>query len=303
MAAPALDPRILLTGGRGCLAGVIRDHLGGRGLNLTSLSRAAGAGHGALDELFAADRLEQADTLIHLAWSSVPLSAERNPRREWEQDLPLLSRILERLAASPARERVHFIFFSSGGTVYGNARHGRPCREDDPCDPIGRHGRAKLAAERLIAEAGRQRGLCWTVLRVSNPYGFPVPASRPQGIVPIALQCARAGTPLTVWGDGTARKDFLHHSDFTAALEPVIRRRLTGVFNVCSGESHSINEIIALVEQATGCKIATVREPAPPWDVHDSLLDNAKLCSATGWRPRVTLPEGIRRAAAELVVA
>ena len=299
-ASPSI--RILLTGGRGCLAGVVRRHFAARSLEVTSLSRTAGGGHVALDELFAGRRLEAADTLIHLAWSSVPFSSERDPRTEWEQDLPLLGRILERLAASPARERIHFIFFSSGGTVYGNARNGRASREDDPCAPIGRHGQAKLAAERLIAEAGRRHGLCWTVLRLSNPYGFPVPAARSQGIVPIALKCARAGSPLAVWGDGTARKDFLHHSDFTAALEPVIRRRLTGIYNVCSGESHSINEIIALAEQAAGRKITSAREAAHPWDVHDSLLDNARICAATGWRPQVTLVEGLRRAVADLVV-
>jgi UDP-glucose 4-epimerase len=303
MAAAPSAQRIFLTGGRGCLAGVIRQHFTAKGADLTCFSRKAGDGQVALETLLTGSRLAEAETLIHLAWSTVPFSAEQNPGVEWQQDLPLLTRLLTSIAALPERERPHLVFFSSGGTVYGNARDGRPSREGDPCQPIGRHGAAKLAAEQMIEEFSHQHGGISTILRVSNPYGFPVPASRPQGIVPIALKCAREGTPLTVWGDGTARKDFLHHSDFTAALEKIVQDRPGGVFNVCSGESHSIKEIVAIVERTIGRNVVKLHAPAPAWDVHDSLLDNSKLQAAANWRPTIRLAEGIRRAAIELLPA
>lgn len=298
--AGSKDRRILLTGGRGCLAGVLARHFTTGGAAVKTFSRTGDANHRALDQLLAPGMLEQADTLLHLAWSTVPFNAEQQPDGGREQDLELLAKILGRIAAGPARERLHFIFFSSGGTVYGNARAGQPSRESDPCHPIGRHGQAKLAAEKLVEELGRRHGLTWTILRISNPYGFAVPASRPQGIIPVALKCARAGTPLTLWGDGTARKDFLHHTDFSAALEKIIRLRPTGIFNLSSGRSHTLRELLALIEQATGRRIPTQHVPAHPWDVHDSLLDNTKLRTAIGWQPAVSLADGIRRAAEEL---
>jgi UDP-glucose 4-epimerase len=292
MAAAPTAQRIFLTGGRGCLAGVIRRHFAARGLLATTFSRREGDGHLALDTLLA-DPLPVDSTLLHLAWSTVPFTSEHNP--DLEHDEILLRRLLERFAALP---QSHFVFFSSGGTVYGDAQDGRPHRETDVCTPIGRHGRAKHAAEALVEEYGRKHGFAWTILRVSNPYGFPVSASRPQGIVPVALKCAREGLPLTIWGDGTARKDFLHHSDYSAAVELIVRRRLTGIFNVCHGQSHTIREVIDLVEQAVERKIAVLPTVAPAWDVHDSLLDNTKLCTASGWRATVSLVEGIRLAAA-----
>jgi UDP-glucose 4-epimerase len=280
-----------MTGGRGSLAGVLRRHFAARGLPAATYSRREGDGHLALEALLVGT-LPADSTLLHLAWSTVPFTSEHNP--DLEQDEGLLRRLLERFAARP---RSHFIFFSSGGTVYGNAQAGRPHRETDICAPIGRHGRAKLAAEKLVEEYGRKHGFAWTILRVANPYGFPVPAPRPQGIVPVALKCAREGLPLTIWGDGTAQKDFLHHSDYSAAIELIVRRRLTGIFNVCHGHSHTIREVIDLVEQAVNRKIAVLPTAAPAWDVHDSLLDNTKLYTASGWRATVSLAEGIRRAA------
>jgi len=127
-----------------------------------------------------------------------------------------------------------------------------------------------------------------------------VPAHKPQGVIPFIIKHGREGTPLSVWGDGSARKDFLHHTDFTAALEQTVRLRLPGIFNVSCGQSHSVNAVIALAEQTLGRKIKTQHAPAHPWDVHDSLLDNAKFCTATSWRPTVSLAEGIQRAVAEL---
>jgi UDP-glucose 4-epimerase len=101
-----------------------------------------------------------------------------------------------------------------------------------------------------------------------------------------------------LWGDGTAQKDFLHYTDFLSALELVVTRRLTGTFNLSAGESHSVREVIELVEKHTGRRVALQSQPGRAWDVHDSRLDHTRFVSATGWRPQVNLDEGIRRATA-----
>lgn len=292
-----LSKRIVITGGRSRLAAVIRKQLASQAAQLVTLSRSEGDSHLSLDDLFVNNLVDNADTLLHLAWSTVPISSERHVGLEWKQDIPLLLKILETITASPNRDRLHFVFFSSGGAVYGNAREGQPSRETDVCDPIGWYGQAKLAAEKLIQEYGRRYGLCYTILRISNPYGFAVPAHKPQGIIPFIIKSAREGTPLTVWGDGSARKDFLHYTDFVSALDAIIRNRLPGIFNVCSGQSHSVQEVISLVESIVGRRVQIQSTPAHPWDVHDSLLDNSKLTSLTSWRPAVELAAGLRQAA------
>ncbi len=290
---------LLITGGRGVLAGAIARRFRAQGAAVETYSRRGGDGHRELGELFTdGSALRRGGTLLHLAWSTLPFSAEQPGSDGGEADLQLLDRLLDAVGQAPEDRRPHFVFFSSGGTVYGNAVDGRPCRESDPCRPIGRHGRAKAAAERRIAER-RSAGLAAAVLRISNPYGYPVPSGRPQGIIPIALDCARRGHPLTLWGDGTARKDFLHFEDFATALAAALAHRLEGTYNVSYGESHTLLELLTAIERATGTRVEARSAPAHPWDVHDSVLDNTLFRTATGWRPRIGIDEGIRRVASE----
>lgn len=294
---PQAAQRIFITGGRGRLASLLAGHFRGGAFETTLFSRAPGEGFRPLEDLLRGDALGGAACVVHLAWSTLPAVAERDPGAARREDLPLLESLLARLGALEPPRRPLFVFFSSGGAVYGNAP-GRPSREDDPCRPIGEYGRAKLAAERLINEHAGRLGASVCILRVSNPYGYAVPPERQQGLIPHAIRCARTGQPLALWGDGSARKDFLHCSDLLAALERVFTLRLAGTYNLGAGESHRVSDVLGLVEQAAGRRIALARAPAPAWDVHDSLLDCGKFRGAAGWRPRIPLAEGIRRAVA-----
>jgi len=289
--------RVFVTGGRGRLASLVADHFRAPAHAITLFSRSAAPGFQPLERLLDPAALAGTDAIFHLAWSTLPATSEQFPGREAQHDLPFLGKLLSSLAATPHGRRVHFVFFSTGGAVYGDAP-GRPNREDDLCRPIGAYGRAKLVAEQLIAERAQHDGLRCAILRISNPYGYPVPSDRVQGLIPHALRCSVTGQPLALWGDGSARKDFLYYTDFLAALEHVLAHGLTGTYNLCAGESHSVREVIGLVEKEVGRPIALVPQDAPRWDVHDSRLDNAKFTAATGWRPQVSLAEGIRRAAA-----
>lgn len=285
--------RILITGGRARLAACIRPHLEKAGRKVTMLSRKACDEYLPLDAFFATPLPDQTDVLLHLAWSTLPATSEQNVGTEWQHDLPLLFRVLRRIVESPRRERLHFIFFSSGGAVYGPCDSG-PANESMPCHPIGWYARAKLAAEEIIRAFGEQHQLRYTILRVSNPYGYSVPFQRAQGIIPHAIDCARSGKILGLWGDGSAKKDFLHYTDFNRALQLVIDRGLTGTYNLSYGSSHTLREMIELVEDISGRSIAIEHGPARPWDVHSSMIDNQKLREATGWSPQISLEQGLR---------
>lgn len=299
MIGPPLPGRIAITGATGCLATLLRPRFCSNGVTVDTFSRTSGV-HRPLESLFAPGTLESYEVLLHLAWSTVPFTAEQRSNGGADEDLELLGRLLDRLESARAIRPTHLVFFSSGGTVYGNAQDQRPHAESDPCRPIGRHGAVKLAAERAIESRCERAGLGYTILRISNPYGFPVPAERSQGIVPVALRAAAEGRPLSIWGDGTARKDFLHSVDLTDALDAILRTRPQGVYNLSYGSSHSIREVISLVESVVGRTLALNHKPAPEWDVHDSLLDNRKLAGAIGWTPSIDLPEGIAMTARSL---
>ncbi len=294
---PSPTQTISVTGGRGRLASLVSDYFRAPTYNVKLYSRTKGPGFTSLDSLLDPDILAKAGTIFHLAWSSLPATSEQHPGIEEKYDLPFLDRLLTTLTANADTKRVRLVFFSTGGAVYGNAPD-RDNREDDPCRPVGAYGRFKLAAEQMINARAVRDGLSCTVLRISNPYGYPVPPSRAQGLIPHALRCSVSNQPLSIWGGGSARKDFLYYTDFLSALELVLAGDLSGTYNLCAGQSHRISEVIKLVENEAGHPITLVHAPAPAWDVHDSRLTNDKFCQVTGWQPQVDLAEGIRRAAA-----
>jgi UDP-glucose 4-epimerase len=286
--APTLT--VLLTGARGRLGSLLINALSRPNLNVEAFSRTPHEHIHALQDLFTPGLWEHADTLVHTAWSSVPLISERDVGMEWRQDLPLLSQILKTLAnrSKPA----HFIFFSSGGTVYGNATE-RPSHEDDILRPKGWHGFAKTQAEAFIQWFCPRHGIDYTILRISNPYGFPSAATRPQGIIPILIKTAIDGGIFRLWGDGQAQKDYLHISDFSEALRLVITGRVTGIYNLCYGTSYSVLEIIQRVETLLGRPLSIDYCTAYEWDVTQSHINNRRLCSAIAWTPATTLDAGL----------
>lgn len=297
MLSPHRPKRLLITGGRGRLAPLLADHFGAPYFSTSLYSRKSSQGLAPLHALLNPQHFAAGDSILHLAWSTLPATSEMSPGSEESNDLPWLERLLAAMVSIPADSRPHLIFFSSGGAVYGNAPD-RANRESDECRPLGNYGRAKLAAERLIIEATDSSGLDAAILRISNPYGYPVPRARRQGIIPHAIRSAVEQCPLSLWGNGEARKDFIYYTDFLNALRHIVEQRLSGIFNVCSGQSHRISEIIALVEKHTHRPITVQSTIAPPWDVQDSRLDPSKLVMSTGWSPQVELEEGIRRSVA-----
>lgn len=287
-------PLMLVTGGRGRLSSAIYDfHTEHQNL-IQLFSRTAGSIYQSIEDLMKPGLWEQAGFLLHAAWSTVPLVSERTPGSEWENDLPLLARMLRHFGERAGDRPIHFIFFSSAGTVYGDAPDNWLSKEDDPLRPKGWYGLAKVQAEILVREACAHYNMPCTILRISNPYGMNSSKYYPQGIIPILVNCAINGTVFRLWGNGHAEKDYIHVSDFNNALDLVMSKRITGTFNLCYGNSYSVKSVVAKIEQISGRKIELVHEPGYNWDVVESRLDNSAFRAESDWQPRISLEEGLR---------
>ena len=282
---------VIVTGSRGRLASHLAVSLEAAGIEVARVSRRPGEGHISYEELMASGLINEASALIHCAWSSLPVTAEKNPGSLQSEDLPLLGRLFEAASRRPDPEALQFIFLSSGGAVYGECE--RPATETDPLAPVGWYGRGKVAAEEMLAAQRPDISPTLCIIRPSNPYGFRHAPDKPQGIVGAALEAARSGKPLQLLGGGASLKDFLHIADFESAVLDCLRLCLAGTYNVCRGNSVRVLDLIRLLEDATGCEVPRVDVPAAPWDVHCSMLSHGKFTAATGWKPTRGLREGL----------
>ena len=242
------------------------------------------------DPALLARALPLCSTVIHLASATTPGSSANHPSHEVDNLAPSL-RMLEALQAYP---ETHLIYFSSGGTLYGNPQR-LPVNEDDPTAPLSYHGAAKLAMEAML-HTFRARGHAVTILRPANAYGPGQSLKSGFGLIRTMLEHVRCGTPLAIWGDGENVRDFIYIDDISEACARLLA--LPGdnaAYNLGSGDGYSINQVRHIVEQVTGIELKATHHPARGVDVKSVVLDTNRLETRLLWKPETSLNEGINK--------
>ena len=183
------------------------------------------------------------------------------------------------------------VFSSTGGAIYGECE--RPAREDDPLEPLSPYGTAKLAAESYVSMWNRLHGGQHTVLRYANVYGPRQVAGLEGAVVAIFFEQFREGEPATIFGDGKQTRDFVHVLDIVAATLAALDTE--GLFNVGSGMETTIVELHDLCRRASGTEGEPVFAPERLGEIRRSVLDATRGAEGLGWRPKLSLEEGLRQ--------
>ncbi|WP_426124437.1 NAD-dependent epimerase/dehydratase family protein [Pararhizobium sp. PWRC1-1] len=196
------------------------------------------------------------------------------------------------------------IFLSSGGTVYGpDAKV--PSSEDSPTNPINSHGLTKLVVEKYLGMFGFVDGLNSITLRVSNPYGPGQQLKKGQGLVPAILRNISLGEPIKIFGDGSARRDYIFIDDLIEAILHAIKHNAKGgeLYNIGSGESRSVQEVVLAIEESLGIQIEREYLAARPTDVDVAYLNTTKAQDVLKWQPKVSFKKGIEKTIADFMLA
>lgn len=235
--------------------------------------------------------MQGADTLVNLAGSATPARAEIDRVSEFAE-LQIVQNILDAALRCDVKRLVHI---SSGGTVYGEAL--QPLiNEDHPTHPLSVHGVIKLASEALVRAFARSHDIKATVLRVANAYGSRQNTTRGQGLVGVLLRAARSGETITIFGDGSAVRDYVHVDDVASAIIAALASSTdAGVYNVGTGVGHSVRKVIAAIEALTGRTIRVEWGPARRSDVLHNILDISRITAATGWSPCRRFTDSVRQ--------
>lgn len=294
--------KIVVAGGSGFIGGHFVAHAIARGHEVTVCTRSFGnrldqprpyavitGGLKRLVDEF--DQYADADVICHFASSTIPATSNADPVRDVTDNLVQTVRLLD---AMRTRGCKRIVYLSSGGAVYGVPEYS-PINEDHPQNPISSYGIVKSAVERYLALYSVSGGLSAAVVRPANPYG---PGQNPVGqigAIPVFLGAAKAGRPINLYGDGSTVRDFVYIDDLTDLLTRIVETDTTGVFNCGGGGGGtSLADLILTVEAATGRALDVTRLPARAFDPPLIVLDNARA-NALGWRPVVSLQEGVRR--------
>ncbi len=194
-------------------------------------------------------------------------------------------RVFEAAARDGAR-----VVFASSSSVYGEAER-YPTPEDTPTRPLSPYGITKLAAEQLARAYERSFGLDVVVVRYFNAFG---PRQRPDmAFTRIALALAEDG-PFELYGDGAQSRGWTYVADI---VDGTIRAMQggTGTYNIGGAVEASMDETIALFEEASGRRLDLQRRPVVPGDQRRTKADTSRIRDELGWQPQVGLEEGVRR--------
>ncbi len=238
------------------------------------------------------EALAGCEVLVHLVSTTLPQSSNDNPVYDAESNVVGSLKLLSIAKDAGVRK---IVFASSGGTVYGNPTI-LPVPEDHPTDPICAYGISKLAIEKYLRLFHHLHGIEYTVLRISNPFGERQNPASGQGAVTTFLWKLLNEEEITIWGDGSVARDYFHISDLTSAFLKAIERNVESrIFNIGSGHSVSLTELLARIQAVTG-RVVNVRFlPGRKLDVPVNCLDIERARRQLAWWPQLSLAEGLSR--------
>jgi nucleoside-diphosphate-sugar epimerase len=189
-------------------------------------------------------------------------------------------------------------FYSSSACVYPDMQPGAPERaeaEAIPAHPDNEYGWEKLYAERVAQAYQRRYGMEVRIARFQNCYGAEGTwrGGREKAPAAICRKVAEAddGGAIEVWGDGTAVRSYTHIDDMVDGIYRLMQSDLQGAVNIGSPEYVTVDELAGTVAGVARKRIQ-IKHVDGPVGVRSRNFSNARIFS-TGWRPRISLAEGI----------
>ena len=246
-----------------------------------------------------AQALPGCDVVFHLAAvSSVQDSLDR-PIEVHNTNLTATLALLE----ASVRHKVPRFVFSSSAAVYGDTG-GEPAREDMIPKPISHYAVQKLASEHYCQVYHHLHGLETVCLRYFNVYGPRQRADSPySGVIAKFIEAARAGQPITIFGDGEQTRDFCHAKDVALANLLAATQdaaKVAGdVFNVGTGSPTSVNALAQLVAGVFGESVVPlVHQAARSAEIRYSQAQATLARQYLQWSPSIHLEAGLEQLAA-----
>lgn len=232
------------------------------------------------------------DIVIHLVSTLIPGSSGDDFEKEFVNvTFPSL-----KLMDFCAENRIKFVYFSSGGTVYGNRKTNDSIKENSEVAPISYYGWSKQMMENSILFKNRTKNLEYLILRPSNPYGHGQNIHAKQGLIAVAIGKILSDQEIEIWGDGSSVRDYIYIDDLTLAISELLS--LDNVYNktinIGSGEGYSVTDIISTLDEITEKKVKVKHLPSRSVDVSSVVLDISLLKSLINFSP-ISLKEGISK--------
>jgi UDP-glucuronate 4-epimerase len=254
--------------------------------------------------LFSAQRFP---SVVHLAAQAGVRHSLVDPHAYAESNLTGFLNVLEGCRQTACR---HLVYASSSSVYGGNSKI--PFSTSDNVDhPLNLYGATKKANELMAHAYAHLFALPATGLRFFTVYG---PWGRPDMAVWLFTQAILQGKPIRLFNHGQMKRDFTYIDDVVEAVVRLIERPAVAdaawsgatptpatsvapwhVYNIGNHTPVEVNELVRLIEEATGRMAIRELVPMQPGDMPETCADVADLQAAVGFAPNTPIGEGVRR--------
>ena len=229
------------------------------------------------------------DVIYHAICTLNPGNSNEKCILGYERDFVQTAKLCSYLKDTECR----MIFFSSGGTVYGN-QEVQPITEDAVPVPINHYGNLKLCIENTMRTFNFQMKKNMLIARISNPYGPGQDYHKGVGFIDAAIKHTIAGETIEIWGDGNVVRDYIYIDDLCRMLYALIEYHGDiEVFNLSSNTGVSQNDIVDILKQIDPA-VKVAYKPGRSVDAKKIILDNSRIRSICDFE-MVSIEEGIKR--------
>jgi UDP-glucose 4-epimerase len=296
-----VSPSAIVTGGAGFIGSHLVDALLADGCAVTVIDdlsagdRARVAPEAELLELDIVDTAAVADVfaerrpdaVYHLAAQASVVASVENPARDCEVN------VLGTLGIVRAAGEIGapVVFTSTGGALYGDEAP-RPTGEDRIPAPLSPYGASKWAGEAYVRTWALASGIPHAVCRLGNVYGPRQSPHGEAGVVAIFTHHLYTDRAPRLYGHGRPTRDYVYVSDVVAALLAASGKG--GVYNVATATETDVATIWRELSAAAGKQIEPELADLRPGELQHSCLDISRAERELGWRPQVSIEEGLR---------
>ena len=201
------------------------------------------------------------------------------------------------IARAALRNDVKKILYASTSGIYGHSAMEQAVNEEVMVDPRTSYAMAKRYNEIYLAALNEEKGINTVSLRFFNVYG---PRQDNRMVIPRFIEQAKAGNPITVFGDGKQTRDFTYIDDTTeACIRLMEKSNGAQIFNIANEKEGCIEELAATIKQMTqsNSEIKYLEAPTKRYDyeVGRRVGSSEKLKNAVGYKPDTTLAQGLDR--------
>jgi UDP-glucose 4-epimerase len=236
------------------------------------------------------------DVVFHLAALSSYAMHEENPQKGARVNVEGFVNVVEQAR----QDGCETVVYASTSSIYGSRTE--PSPEDLDVSVNTGYEASKLAREQYGEYFSNHYEMSMAGLRFFSVYQGYGGAEKHKGeyanvVAQFADDIANGHSP-ELYGDGTQTRDFTHIDDAVRGIELVGENELTGIYNLGTGEQHSFNTLVEMINEELGTKVDPeyVENPIPDdVYVHDTCADFSKLKDEVGWKPEIDFHQGIKR--------